>query len=119
MPTTAWFGEPPVPIFGMVMALPNSPCFPLMPCPLPIPITVKLFWNVLVAGAQITPATVTAYLVRVNTDVLNVRKAPSTSSAIATTVRRNEVYTIVEESGGWGRLKSGAGWVCLDYTVKV
>ena len=55
---------------------------------------------------------------KVNTDVLNVRKAPSTSSAIATTVRRNEVYTIVEESGGWGRLKSGAGWISLDYCSK-
>lgn len=70
-------------------------------------------------ATQTAPATATSYLVKVNTDILNVRSAPSTSSAIATTVRRNEVYTIVEESGGWGRLKSGAGWICLDYTVKV
>lgn len=28
------------------------------------------------------------------------------------------VYTVVEERGGWGRLKSGAGWVRLDQTRK-
>ena len=35
------------------------------------------------------------------------------------------VYTIVEvkygkgSTAGWGRLKSGAGWISLDYTVRV
>lgn len=34
------------------------------------------------------------------------------------------VYTIVAESDGpgaskWGKLKSGAGWISLDYTKKV
>ena len=28
-------------------------------------------------------------------------------------------YTIVEEKNGWGRLKSGAGWISLSYTKKV
>lgn len=27
-------------------------------------------------------------------------------------------YTIVEEKNGWGRLKSGAGWISLSYTKK-
>ena len=29
------------------------------------------------------------------------------------------VYTIVETSGNWGRLKSGAGWIHLGYTKKL
>ena len=34
------------------------------------------------------------------------------------------VYTIVAEASGtgakkWGKLKSGAGWISLDYTEKV
>lgn len=28
-------------------------------------------------------------------------------------------YTIVEVKNGWGRLKSGIGWICLDYVKKV
>lgn len=58
------------------------------------------------------------YLIKVNCDVLNVRKGASTSYPIATQVKRNQVYTIVAEQNGWGKLKSGAGWICLAYTVK-
>lgn len=53
-----------------------------------------------------------------DTAVLNVRKGPATSYAIATQIRKNEVYTIVAEESGWGKLKSGAGWIYLGYTVK-
>lgn len=59
-----------------------------------------------------------AYTVKINTDVLNVRAGAGTNYKINTTVKRNEVYTIVEEKNGWGRLKSGAGWICLDYCIK-
>lgn len=67
-----------------------------------------------------TPSTSTSgsYTVKVNTDVLNVRTGPGTGYKVATTVKKNEVYTIVQTSGNWGKLKSGAGWICLDYTVK-
>ena len=39
----------------------------------------------------------------------------------ATTVKRNEVYTIVGEENGWGKLKSGAGWISLSskYVTKI
>ena len=59
----------------------------------------------------------TAYLVRINTDVLNVRSGPGTQYPITTQVRRGSVYTIVAESSGWGKLKSGAGWIKLSYTI--
>ena len=63
------------------------------------------------------------YLVRVTTDVLNVRKGPGTHHNVVTTVKMNEVYTIIEEkvigNDVWGRLVSGAGWICLTYTKKL
>lgn len=57
------------------------------------------------------------YLVRINTEILNVRSGPGTGNPIKTTVRRGQVYTIVDEVNGWGKLKSGAGYICLAYTV--
>lgn len=69
------------------------------------------------------PSTFTAYKVKVTCKVLNVRKGPGTNYAVATSVKMNEVYTIVGEqmngSTKWGKLKSGAGWISLAYTKKV
>ena len=63
-----------------------------------------------------------SYTAVVTADVLNVRKGPGTNYGIATTIRKNEVYTIVEEKSGWGLLKaykSGRnGWVSLSYMKK-
>lgn len=59
------------------------------------------------------------YLVKINTDVLNVRKGAGTNYPITTTVKRGGVYTIVEVNGTWGKLKSGAGWISLNYTTRV
>lgn len=58
------------------------------------------------------------YLVTITASVLNVRKGAGTNYAIATTVKKNQVYTIVDEQNGWGKLKSGAGWIKLSYTKK-
>ena len=63
-------------------------------------------------------STTTNYLVRVTADVLNVRDGAGTNYSVNTTVRQNEVYTIVETQGNWGKLKSGAGWICLDYVQR-
>jgi uncharacterized protein YgiM (DUF1202 family) len=57
--------------------------------------------------------------VKITAKTLNVRKGPGTKYAIATTVKKNEVYTIVDKNGNWGKLKSGAGWISLSYTKKV
>lgn len=67
----------------------------------------------LVGYSQFNP-----YTVKINTDVLNVRTGPGTSYSVSTTVKMNQVYTIVEEKNGWGKLKSGVGWINLDYVVK-
>ena len=58
------------------------------------------------------------YTVKITTDVLNVRQGPGTGYQITTKVREGEIYTIVEENNGWGKLKSGAGWISLKYTDK-
>ena len=69
------------------------------------------------------PSSSANYLVKINTDELNVRKDAGTSFEVTAKVKRNEVYTIVEEKMNgatkWGKLKSGAGWNSLAYTVKV
>lgn len=59
------------------------------------------------------------YIVRINTDVLNYRTGAGITYPIAGNVKRNERYTIVEEKDGWGKLKSGAGWINLKYTERV
>ena len=53
-------------------------------------------------------------------NVLNIRKEPSASEAITGSLAYNDPnrYTIVEERNGWGRLKSGIGWINLKYTVR-
>lgn len=70
------------------------------------------------SGAPASSGTKNPYTVRVTASVLNVRKGPGTKYAVATTVKKNEVYTIVEEKDGWGKLKSGIGWVSLKHTEK-
>ena len=74
---------------------------------------------------KLTPSKL-PYIIRVTyPGGLNVRKgAGVTFEKTGIVIKQGEVYTIVEEktTGGqfWGRLKSGAGWICLTgYTEKV
>lgn len=59
------------------------------------------------------------YKVKITASALNVREGAGTSYKVKTTVHKNEVYTIIEEKNGWGKLKSGSGWISLSYTKKV
>ena len=79
-------------------------------------------WNTF--KTQIAPelpkAPVTSgFKVKVTADVLNVRKGAGIGYKVTTAVKKNEVYTIVQEYNGWGKLKSGAGWINLSYTKRV
>jgi SH3-like domain-containing protein len=66
------------------------------------------------------PATSTLpYVVRITASSLNVRAGAGALYKINTVVHKNEAFPIVEEKHGWGRLKSGAGWISLSYTKKV
>lgn len=56
-------------------------------------------------------------LVKVTADALNIRSGPNSTYTIKGTIRDKGTYTIVEEYNGWGKLKSGIGWISLKYTV--
>ena len=68
-------------------------------------------------AATVTPAPASKvpYLVRVGSGV-QIYKAPA--GAVAKTCPYG-VYTIVEERNGYGKLKSGAGWLKLSAVAKV
>lgn len=51
---------------------------------------------------------------KVLVDTLNVRLGPGTSYDISAKITDKGKYTITEVKNGWGKLKSGAGWICLD-----
>lgn len=55
---------------------------------------------------------------------VNIRKGAGTNYKIVGAIPEGGVYTIVAESSGlgatkWGKLKSGVGWIALDWCKKV
>jgi N-acetylmuramoyl-L-alanine amidase len=58
------------------------------------------------------------YQIRITVDALNVRRGPGVNYPRNTVIRDKKLYTIVEEQSDWGRLKSGAGWISLNYTKR-
>ena len=65
----------------------------------------------------------TPYTVKVTVTELRIRSGPGTDTEAQGFIEPG-VYTIVEEADGpgakrWGKLKSGAGWISLDYAEKV
>ena len=63
------------------------------------------------------------YTVKVSVTELRIRSGPGTDTDSKGFIAPG-VYTIVEEADGqgakrWGKLKSGAGWISLDYAEKV
>ena len=62
-------------------------------------------------GTNSFPAT--PFLVKVIISDLNIRSAPSMSGKVKGQTGKG-TFTIVEVSDGWGKLKSGAGWIYLE-----
>lgn len=61
------------------------------------------------------------YLVKVTSSALNIRRGPGMGFGITGVIRDKGIYTITEEASGkgakkWGKLKSGKGWISLDFT---
>ena len=54
------------------------------------------------------------YVVKILVDELNVRKDAGTSYDIVAVVKEGQAFTIIEEKNGWGKLKSGVGWISLN-----
>ena len=75
--------------------------------------------DVVSASASATVNSSPSYKVKVTTDYLNVRSGAGTNYEIVSSIRDFGVYTIVETSGEWGKLKSGIGWINLAYTKRV
>jgi len=75
------------------------------------------------ATAPAAPVSTVPYKVRITVTDLNIRKGPGTGNAKVGIIKPG-VYTIVSEATGqgaalWGKLKSGAGWVALDFCKKI
>lgn len=64
-------------------------------------------------------ATSNGYRVQITAGALNVRAGAGTGYRINKVVHKGEIYTIVQTSGGWGKLSDGSGWISLAYTRKV
>ena len=64
------------------------------------------------------------FLVKVSISDLNIRKGPGTNYERTKFIPVG-IYTITEvksgqgSTAGWGRLKSGAGWISLDFCTKI
>lgn len=81
------------------------------------PSAVQAKVNELVNGSK-TPS-FTAYKVKVTTSALNIRSGAGTNNKVVGVIRDRGIYTIVDEKSGWGKLKSGAGWISLKYCKKI
>ena len=76
-------------------------------------------------NAIIKPKSSKTFKVRVDIDNLNIRTGPGTNYSKTGKCTGEGVFTIVSTSkglgsdSGWGKLKSGAGWISLDFTTKL
>lgn len=61
-----------------------------------------------------TPTSTSNFKVRVIDSALNIREGAGTSYKIVGCIRDKGTYTIVQTSGSWGKLKSGAGWINIS-----
>lgn len=81
--------------------------------------------NVVYAPAASEPEqTKVSYRVRVSIKNLNIRKGPGTDYDKTGKYTGIGVFTIVAEADGegaakWGKLKSGTGWISLDFAEKI
>lgn len=66
-----------------------------------------------------------SYRVQVSITNLNIRKGPGTNYAKTGQFTGKGIFTIVDErkgpgsKKGWGKLKSGTGWISLDHATKI
>jgi hypothetical protein len=58
------------------------------------------------------------YLVQIKITDLNIREDATTKSKSKGYIKPG-IYTIIEEENGFGKLKSGVGWVSLKYVIRL
>ena len=76
-------------------------------------------WNLTKYDVKPSSSASEGWKVQVTAKTLYVRTGPAKTYKNVGTVRKNEVFSILEEKNGWGRLKSGAGWIYLGFTKKL
>ncbi len=59
----------------------------------------------------------TTFQVRVKAGSTEIKKEAFASSPTVGTISQNGVFTITEEKNGYGKLKSGAGWISLNSSL--
>lgn len=59
------------------------------------------------------------YKVKVTANDLNIRSGAGTNFKIVGHIKDKGIYTIVEQKNGFGKLKSGQGWISLSYTKRI
>ena len=84
-------------------------------------VTAKLSGAVTPQPVQptIQPTSEFPYIVQITANVLNIRKGPGTNYPIVGQIKDKGKYTIMEVQNGFGRLKSGAGYISMKYTKKI
>ena len=77
------------------------------------------------APTQTTPDADGSFMVKVSISNLNIRRGPGTNYGRTGSFSGKGTFEIVEvaagegSASGWGRLKSGAGWISLDYATRI
>lgn len=61
------------------------------------------------------PETPTTYKVRVTSNSLRIRRAPSTQAEIVGYITDHGTYEILDEVNGWGKIEED-NWIMLSYT---
>ena len=78
--------------------------------------------NVVYEAKEAEPSVKVPFLVKVSIPDLNIRSGPGSGYQRKGFITKG-VYTIVEVNrsteDGWGKLKSGVGWICLKYAERI
>ena len=87
------------------------------------PLTLAAVSKALANKTQTTTTTqerhITPYTVKIVASALNIRSGASATYPVVGVIQDRGIYTIVDEKNGWGKLKSGAGWIFLQYTDRI
>ena len=79
----------------------------------------KNYCKILGTVANTSTPTSKEFKVKVKINNLRIRKGPGTNYEWTGKYTGAGIFTIVEERSGWGKLKSGAGWISLSYATKI
>lgn len=59
------------------------------------------------------------YKIRILDDNVELKQNPSKDGKNLGYLKKDQVFSIIEEKNGYGKLKSGSGWILLDQKIKI